>query len=329
MNAQTIDLLNRLAALSTVSAAGYSVAAESARNRGLKIILYAFAREREDMARELGREIQRLGGKPRRRPNLLAGLHRGWINLKATMTIGAENAQSMILDEVARGERIADSRFKSALSVQMPEETRQLVAGLGERVEAAREQIGALRGEQGEQLVVRLVDHPADVERAIQELKGAGFQADKIATRSAGDFISERLPGARHGTVRETVATTALLVGAGGALLGVVMAILSLATQQFDASARVVALLTAIGWPVLGAGVGMLFGAIIGGTLGQGSTEEDLALTADSIEHGDTLVTVRTEPARARTASEIMYRVNVAARSGHTPEPARIPASVA
>ena len=315
MNRQTNTLLSKLAALCTVSAQGYAVAAESVRNRGLKIILHAYAVERAAFAEQLRDEIVRLGGKPRRHRNPLAALHRGWINLKATMAIGAEDSESIILDEVARGERTANKRFQAALDVDLPDPTRQLVTQCAQRVQAVQQHIDQLRGADGQQLVVRLVDDPAAVARAVADLQVAGFSLDQIQMQPAGQLIDKSQQLVQHGTVRETVATTALLVGIGGALLGVVMAILSLTTQQFDASTQSIALATAIAWPVVGALVGILFGVIVGGLLGQGISEQDSVLTANSIQHGNSLVTVQCTPDRARLASDIMYSVNLAARA--------------
>lgn len=326
MDTRTLHLLSKLAALSAASSHGYAVAAESVRNRGLKIILQSYARQRSALTDQLVAEIARLGGKPGRHRNPLAALHRGWINLKATMSIGAENAQSLVLDEVARGERVANKRFQAALSAATPADTHRLLEQCARDVQAAQQHIDDLRGAQDDQLVVRLVDTPGDLARALAELKAAGFRDDQIDTMPAGNYLGGGAQ-TRHGTMRETVAATALLVGAGGALLGVVMAALSLVTQDFDASQRSIALTTAVAWPVIGGFIGALFGVIVGGMLGQGISEQDSFLTADSVEHGDTLVMVHCQPARARQASEIMYRVNVAARSERAPEILAMPAS--
>jgi len=322
MDRQTITMLSKLAALCTVSSQGYAVAAESVRNRGLKVILHTYASERASFAEQLRDEIVRLGGKPGRHRNPLAGLHRGWINLKATMSIGAENSQNIVLDEVARGERTADKRFQAALQAEMPEETRQLVEKCAHRVQAVQQHIDQLRGIDGQQLVVRLMDNPADISRAVTELTAAGFSRDQIETQPAAQLINQSGPLVQHGTVRETLATTALLVGIAGALLGVVMAILSVVTQEFDASTQSIALATAIAWPLVGAGVGVLFGAIVGSLLGQGISEQDSVLLADCVEHGDSLVTVRCETRRADLAASIMYSVNLASRSSRPLETA-------
>jgi len=329
MNRQTIRQLSKLAALCTASTLGYTVAAESVRNRGLKIILHSYAVERASFAAQLGDEIERLDGQASRQRNPLAALHRGWINLKATMAIGAENSQSIVLDEVARGERRAGKGFQAALQAELPIETHQLVEQFAQRVQVVQQHIDQLRGASGEQQVVRLADDPGDVAQAIAELKAAGFAADQIDVRSAATLIDQSQRVAPHSTVRETVAATALLAGIGGALLGVVMAILSLATQEFPPGSQSIAVATAIGWPLIGALVGVLFGAIVGGMLGQGISEQDSFFMADSVAHGNSLVTVTCDPDRARQASDILYRVNVAARSSRPAEslPARATAA--
>ncbi|MCA9871041.1 MAG: PA2169 family four-helix-bundle protein [Anaerolineae bacterium] len=327
MNRQTIRQLNSLAALCTASSRGYAVAGENVRNRGLKVILQAYARERAAMAQRLDAEITRLGGKPGSHRSVLAALHRGWINLKATMVIGADTSQSIVLDEVARGERTANKRFQAALDVAVPDETRQIIEECSQRVQDAYESINQLRGVGGEQLVLRLVDGPDEAARAVAELQAAGFSTDQIEIQSADELMGQSGPVEQRGIVRETVATTALLVGGAGTLLGVVMAVLSLTTQNFDASTRSIALLTAIAWPVIGALVGILFGAIVGGMLGEGIREQDSVLTADLVAHGDSLVTVECEPERASQASDIMYRVNVVARSSRSSEITPAPAA--
>ncbi|MFZ4851122.1 MAG: PA2169 family four-helix-bundle protein [Caldilinea sp.] len=88
LNAEIVSTLDELVSLNLDSEMGFETAAEHAREPALKTRLRDFARQRARFAEELRAEIIGWGGTPQQRRNPMAALHRGWIDLKAGLTVG-------------------------------------------------------------------------------------------------------------------------------------------------------------------------------------------------------------------------------------------------
>jgi len=71
---------------------------------GIEAVLCAYAQQRAEFARELEREVLRLGGTPRRRGSVAGALHRAPINSRAS--ISGHDAEAVIA-EAERGEDAA------------------------------------------------------------------------------------------------------------------------------------------------------------------------------------------------------------------------------
>jgi uncharacterized protein (TIGR02284 family) len=61
---------------------------------------------------ELQAKVRSLGGDPERRGSVSGSLHRGWVNLKSTITGMSEEA---VLAECERGEDVAKRAYEDAL----------------------------------------------------------------------------------------------------------------------------------------------------------------------------------------------------------------------
>lgn len=85
----------------------------------------------------------RLGSEPAESGSVLGTMHRGWINLKAAMTSGDEEA---VLAEVERGEAAAVDLYEEVLEEDLPEPLREQVAGQLEEVRRAHDRVRSMRG---------------------------------------------------------------------------------------------------------------------------------------------------------------------------------------
>jgi hypothetical protein len=65
MNAEIVATLNRLVRLNRASELGFETAAEHVKNRGLKLLLRSYARQRARFGEELSREIAKWGARCR------------------------------------------------------------------------------------------------------------------------------------------------------------------------------------------------------------------------------------------------------------------------
>ena len=86
---------------------GYSVVASNVKNRALKILFQSYSQQRRQFKDEIFEEVRRLGGETRPMDSILGMIHRGRIDIFATLTIGDENVEKVLLNEVMLGERVA------------------------------------------------------------------------------------------------------------------------------------------------------------------------------------------------------------------------------
>jgi uncharacterized protein (TIGR02284 family) len=311
-NKQAIATLNRMIKLSKNSEEGFRVAAESVKNRGLKTLLRTYAQQRARFAADLQAEVTRLGGRPRRASGFLGMVHRGWIIIKAALTIGPHSTEEVVLAECQRGEAYALTRYSHALKKELPATVRELITHHYETVQKVAGQIQKMRGGQDGRLVIRLFNSDEDVQQALDELTGAGFVPDNIRTLSleqAGEFY-------QNDVQRSTVLETASAGGLGGAVVGGVLGLIATIGAGFIPglfsvmAGNVAGALAAI---VLGSAIiGALFGAFMGILTGIGISGEDSHIYDDSITHGRILMMVQTENNRAVEASNIMRQINLA-----------------
>ena len=131
---RSAQLLNRLIALNIASEKGFNVAAENVKNRGLQVMFKTYAQERAQFSRTLRAIVEAMDVEPVQGSGLLAAVHRGWINIKAAMTIGQPATEKVVLAEVVRGERVAVRRYEDATQQPMDAEMRETVARQHERV---------------------------------------------------------------------------------------------------------------------------------------------------------------------------------------------------
>ncbi|MCI0398773.1 MAG: PA2169 family four-helix-bundle protein [Chloroflexi bacterium] len=309
---RAIGILNSLYRLCRAGEWGYEVVAENVSNRGLKVVLKSYAQRRNKFANELKEEIQRLGGEASERKSIRGVIHRGRINIRAALTIGAQSVENVVLTEALHGENAAVKAYKNALSKGLPAETQAIVQRQYEAIEAAREQVELLRGRAGERLVVRLFDSDRDADTAVQALTNAGFDPSHIEVVDVkqvtdvyygkGSAVSEAvISGAFGGSIWGSIIAAA--AGLGAALIpGIGVA------SGSEAQTWAVVTLT-------GTIIGALFGMILGFLIGQGITEEDTYLYDDSVKHGTKLSRLHTTDARASEAAQIMHQVNASARA--------------
>jgi uncharacterized protein (TIGR02284 family) len=121
---EVIDTLNGLIAISYDGEQGFRTSAEGVKSDELKKIFTTAAERCAEGARELERNVRRLGGTPHEGGSTSGALHRRWVDLKSTITSMDDRA---ILEEVERGEDVAKAAYEKALKTRMPENLREIV----------------------------------------------------------------------------------------------------------------------------------------------------------------------------------------------------------
>jgi uncharacterized protein (TIGR02284 family) len=304
--------LNDLYRLCQAGEKGFRVAAESVKNRGLKLLFKSHAEQRARFATALAEAMGQRGRPPAAGSGLLAVLHRGWIRIRAALTLGDEAIEDFVLAEALRGESAAVSGYERALGRGIGEGVRQLVEGQYQAVSAVRQQMARLRGATNERLVVRLFDSGPDLEQALSQLDSAGIPRQHIETVTLSEAVAiykDTTPGS---AVAESASAGAFGGAIVGALIGAVAGASPLLFPQLDAMLSMGGAQFFVLTVLLGLLAGLFFGGLGGALIGRGVAEEDTFLYADGVVHGHALVMVQTEPAKAREAARIMRGVNAA-----------------
>ena len=121
---------------------GFRTAADDTRNAEVQRMFVALARERAELAAELQREVQRLGGTAVAAGSVSGSLHRGWMNLTAAVTGSDEGS---IIAAAERGEDSAKTAYERALREPLPAATRMLVERQYGRIRAAHDCLNTLK----------------------------------------------------------------------------------------------------------------------------------------------------------------------------------------
>lgn len=145
-NDAVISTLNNLIETCKDGQNGFQTASEGVKNSELKTLFLGYSQQRAQFAGELQNEVQRLGGDPENTGSVAATLHRGWINIKSTVTGEDEGA---VIAECERGEDSAVRNYKDALSQDLPENIRSIVQSQYTQVQEAHDRIRTLEKASG------------------------------------------------------------------------------------------------------------------------------------------------------------------------------------
>ena len=137
-----ISTLNDLIATSKNGEKGFLTSAEDTKNPELQTIFRARAADCARAATDLQQIVVRLGGEPEEAGTVAGAAHRGWVNLKATLTGRSDIA---ILEECERGEDVAVAEYKKAIEHDLPVDIRPVVERQYEGAKRNHDQIRDLR----------------------------------------------------------------------------------------------------------------------------------------------------------------------------------------
>lgn len=141
-NNEVISTLNNLIETCKDGQNGFQTAAEGVQNSNLKSTFYEFGQQRAQFVGELQALVRELGGDPENAGSVAATLHRGWINIKSTITGQDDTA---ILNEAERGEDIAKDQYKKALETSLPANVKTVIQKQNQEVQAAHDKVRDLR----------------------------------------------------------------------------------------------------------------------------------------------------------------------------------------
>ncbi|MDP9891692.1 uncharacterized protein (TIGR02284 family) [Variovorax boronicumulans] len=137
-----VDVLDDLLENARDGEYGFKACADEVESAQLKQVFRDRAAACATAATELGRMIERFGGKVDDGGTVSGAMHRGWVHVKGSL--GADSALSM-LEECERGEDAAVARYRKALKEPLPVDVRALVERQAEGAQRNHDQIKALR----------------------------------------------------------------------------------------------------------------------------------------------------------------------------------------
>jgi uncharacterized protein (TIGR02284 family) len=138
----TISTLNDLIHNCRDGEQGFRSAAENVKDPALKSLFNDYARERAAFAEELKTEVARLGGAPGEGGTAAGAMHRGWMDVKGSLT-GRDDES--ILNEAERGEDVAVQSYRTALEEPLPQSVKTMVDRQYAHVKAAHDRVRAER----------------------------------------------------------------------------------------------------------------------------------------------------------------------------------------
>jgi uncharacterized protein (TIGR02284 family) len=122
-NKDVISTLNDLIETSKDGENGFRACADGVKDTQLKSIFEEAARRCAQGAAELAAKVRALGGNPEGGGSVSGSLHRGWVNIKSTIT-GMDDAA--VLAECERGEDVAKKSYENALKKDLPADIRSM-----------------------------------------------------------------------------------------------------------------------------------------------------------------------------------------------------------
>ena len=141
--ATTPSVLNNLIETSKDGEQGFRTSADNAKDPELKELLRKRAEDCARGAAELQSLVAGMGDEPEKSGSVAGAVHRGWVNIKASLSIDDDLA---ILEEVERGEDVAKASYRKALeSGELSPGARAIVQKQYDGVLRNHDQVRALR----------------------------------------------------------------------------------------------------------------------------------------------------------------------------------------
>lgn len=309
---QTLKALRSLYRMIEAAEKGYAVSAANVTNRGLKVLFKSYAQQRSEFRSEILTEMQQLGGNVKPSSSIRGVIHRGRINIFAALTIGNEERDKVILNEIILGERVALNAYERALKKDLDQATREIIARQYKDVRKVVERIHLIRGWAGKRMIVRLFDSERDANLAAQELKKSASNLESVERVILNDEI--HLYQGRSTTLFETIISGAV----GGALWGsLIGALAGLGAEQ---TANLAPFASGqpegmwIWFALAGIVAGSFVGSALGLTIGIGISGEDSYMYDQSIKNGKIILLILTDVSWASEAGRILTRLDIESR---------------
>lgn len=296
---QTVSRLNSLIRLNEASERGFVTAAEHVKNRGLKILLKNYAEQRAQFGEELRTLVTQLGGKVTERSNPWGTIHRGWIDIMATLTIGRMNQARVVLHECLRGEQLVLQRYLGIAKEAHPASMAALLETHIAQIRATDAHLSGIVAHHPNVLLVQLYERADSVQTAVNNLLTAGVAATDIQVAPIDQMRRYSRNYHRQLMFESTVACALM-----GMVVGVLLALMTSIPLMMSGMIGEIGGYDIPLWS--GALIGIAGGVIFGLLIGQGIGEDDAHFYQTGLSNGSAVVTVRAANAPAQQAHQIL-----------------------
>lgn len=141
-NPEIVDELNDLIETCKNGELGFQACAERAQSPELEVLFRQRSISCRDSAATLQSMVLQYGGRPESDGTTTGALHRGWTNLRASLT---DSTDEILLDECERGEDRALAAYREAAAKNLPQRVADEVQRQLQGVQANHDQIKRLR----------------------------------------------------------------------------------------------------------------------------------------------------------------------------------------
>jgi uncharacterized protein (TIGR02284 family) len=301
--------VSRIELLSRLSEKGFNVAADNVANPGLKVLLKGYALERARYAARLREERAQAGLFVRLRWVLPAALHRGWIMIKAALTVGDARRETKVLKECLRAERKLWRVYGRTVRKNLPVPLHTALLAQHTRIGQIHEELRQLSAQADRRLLPHYFAGKEEAEQAANNLRQAGFKPEEVNVTALAPLMRDLRPGSGRGHyitdgILSGSVAGALLGTIGGAIVGAMTA-LTTSGSGLEVAAGVFE--TTLATAGAGSGIGILFGALLGSIIGVGVAREDDDYLWPGTASEAALLTVRSEPQRVASARDILF----------------------
>lgn len=309
----SMDLVHRLITSNHESERNFFSAAEQAENRGVKLLLKAYAQQRVEFARQLqgatevAVEPQRLQSDPTQQTEnqgASAGFfRRGWVSLTSAMVIQRQHRQQTLISDLLRSEADIVNLYESAMNQTASDGTlRGLIEQQQAQIRIAYENLGTLAKEDNRRLVLRLFNEKQTADQAVRRLQETVKADDKIV-----EIPIETVPvyynnqQEQNRSTREAIVTGGLTGAIFGGVLGMIYGIYHWIALSDILPGFLATTAAGVIWELAlyGALLGLLFSVIFSAFVTRNNEEIDDYLYAEGIREGNVLVAVFADKAEA------------------------------
>lgn len=271
--------------------------AEHIRNRGLKMVLKAYAQQRARFGDEFRTLLNTNHFAANTDEHTGGGFKRGWLDIKATLILARQDRQRMLLRDLVEEDTQVINQYVAALASKPAPLLNTLLEHQHQQLLLVHESLSAIARSDGQRQWVRLFDHIENAQNAIKTMVNAGVPSNHISMTMVDNMEIYQERNKHPGwSGRETMLTSGLLGLLIGALLGGAYAFMQ---QRYYPDIIGLIIPTQLGAAVdiigSGAMIGTVFALIFGAIIGRDAAEDDDYLYATSQEHGTALVMVVTD----------------------------------